>query len=210
MPTQRYALESGGPERLEVSWKGVYKNFTIKLDDKVIGSLSGQKELKAGQDFTLPDGSVLHAQLIQKLSGAELQILRNGEPLPGSAADPEQRLKVAYGIVFFLAGLNIVLGLIATLFQIEFLQAAGISIGSVVFGLIFLALGFLVKRGSAIALLIAIVLFALDGVLGLVFAIMGGFNPSIAGIVARIILIIPMVQGVGAIRALKQQPARGS
>jgi hypothetical protein len=210
MPTQRYALESGGPERLEVTWKGVYKNFTIKLDDKVIGSFPGQKELKAGQDFALPDGSVLHAQLIQKLSGAELQILRNGEPLPGSAADPEQRLKVAYGIVFFVAGLNIVLGLIAILFQIEFLQAAGISIGSVVFGLIFLALGFLVKRGSAIALLIAIVLFALDGVLGLVFAIVGGFNPSIAGIVTRIILIIPMVQGVGAIRALKQEPARGS
>ena len=59
MPTQRYALESGGDKRLEVSWKGFWKNLTVKLDGNVIGTVAGQKELKAGQGFELPDGSVL-------------------------------------------------------------------------------------------------------------------------------------------------------
>lgn len=32
MPKQTYALETGGPKRLEVSWKGLYKDLTIALD----------------------------------------------------------------------------------------------------------------------------------------------------------------------------------
>ena len=203
MPTQRYALESGGAKRLEVSWKGLWKNLAIKLDGNVVGTIAGQKELKAGQDLELPDGSVLHVQLVQKFSSTELQILRNGEPLPGSASDPVQRLKTAYGMVFFVAGLNIVLGVIAGLFQVEFLYAIGIGWGSVVFGVIFLVLGFFVKRESMVALILAIVIFALDGIMGFFLAAQQGATPT-SGIIARIFLLIPMVQGVGAIRAIKQ------
>ena len=203
MPTQRYALENGGAKRLEISWKGLWKNLAIKLDGNVVGTIAGQKELKAGQDLELPDGSVLHVQLVQKFSSTELQILRDGEPLPGSASDPMQRLKTAYGMVFFVAGLNIVLGVIAGLFQVEFLYAIGIGWGSVVFGVIFLVLGFFVKRESMVALILAIVTFALDGILGFFLAAQQGATPT-GGIIARIFLLIPMVQGVGAIRAIKQ------
>ena len=204
MPTQRYALESGGDKRLEVSWKGMWKNFTITLGGNVVGTIAGQKELKAGQDFELPDGSVLHVQLVQKFSSTELQTLRDGEPLPGSASDPEQQLKAAYGIIFFVAGLNIVLGAIAALFEVEFLYAIGIGWSSIIFGAIFLVLGFFVKRESVAALILAIAIFALDGIVGFFLAVGQGAMPT-GGIVARIILLIPMVQGVGAIRTIKQQ-----
>ncbi|MFN2110692.1 MAG: hypothetical protein ACK2UI_13590 [Anaerolineae bacterium] len=196
-----YALEPGGSKRLEISWKGMYKDFMVKLDDEVIGELSGQKELKAGRQFALPDGSSLSVQLVQKLYSAELQILRNGQPLPGSSSDPENRLKNAYGMVFFVAGLNLFLGLIAWLFQVEFLQDIGIGFYSIIFGLVFLVLGFFVKRRSALALILAIAIFALDALLGL---LAGGASYA-TGLVVRVILIIPMVQGVGAIRALKQR-----
>jgi len=205
MPKQMYALEPGGPKQLEISWKGMWKDFTVKFNDQVIGTLSGQKELKAGQPFTLPDGSALSVQLVQKFFSAELQVLRNGQPLPGSSSDPASRLKNAYGIVFFVAGLNIVLGLIATLFQVEFLWAIGIGFFSIIFGLVFLLLGFFVKKRSLIALILAIVIFALDGILGLVFSVMAGVEPGIGGLLARVFLIIPMVQGIPAIRALKQR-----
>jgi hypothetical protein len=205
MAKMAYALEPGGPKRLEISWKGMYKDFTVKLDDEVVGELSGQKELKAGRQFVLPDGSALSVQLVQKFSGAELQILRDGQPMPGSSSDPESRLKGAYGITFFVAGLNLVLGVLATLFQIEFLQAIGIGFFSIIFGLVFLFLGFFVKKRSLIALILAIVIFALDGILGLVFSVMAGMEPGVTGLIARVFLIIPMVQGVPAIRVLKQR-----
>ncbi len=204
MPTQRYALEAGGPQRLEISWRGFWKDTTIQLDGNAISTIPGQKELRAGQEFVLPDKSVLRVQLVTGLT-SELRILRDGKPLPNSASDPATRLKTAYGIVFFIAGLNIVLGLVSELFQVEFLQQLGIGVFSIGFGLIFLALGFAVRRQSQIALIIAIAIFALDGILGLAVSASAGGRPSTVGIIVRIFLLIPMVQGVVAIKTLKAQ-----
>ncbi|MGC9396952.1 MAG: hypothetical protein ACP5J4_19070 [Anaerolineae bacterium] len=202
-----YALEPGEPKRLELSWRGMYKDFTVKLDDEVVGELSGQKELKAERQFALPDGSSLSVQLVQKFSGAELQVLHDGKPLLGSSSDPESRLRNAYGMVFFVAGLNIVLGLIATLFQIEFLQSIGIGFFSIIFGLVFLVLGFLVRKSSMIALILTIGIFALDGILGVVFSVMAGVAPGVSGLLARVFMIIPMIQGIPAIRDLRRRDA---
>lgn len=125
----------------------------------------------------------------------------NGQPLPGSASNPQTRLKIAYGIVYFIAGLNLAFGLASFLFNIELLRHLGIGLGSTLFGLVFLALGFFVQRGSRVALILAIAIFALDGLLGIYLSISQGNDPGGAGIVARIFLLIPMIQGVGAIQA---------
>lgn len=204
MPKQLYALEPGGPKRLEISWKGLWKDFTVKVDEQRVGTLDGLNVIKEGQQFTLPDGSVLNVRLVQKFPGSELQILRDGQPLPGSASDPETRFKNAYGMVFFIAGFNLVLGLLAVVFEVEFLQAVGIGFYSIIFGLIFLALGFFTRMKSQAALIAAIVIFALDAILGLVFSVMAGATPGATGLIVRGLLIIPMFQGVPAIRALKQ------
>lgn len=203
MPQRTYALEKDGPKRLEISWKGLWKNLTIRLDGNTVGTIPGQKELSAGQEFHLPDGSTLKVQLVtvKKFSAAELQVLRNGQPLPGSASNPETKIKGAYGVVFFIAGLNIVLG-IAVLFQIEFLQQIGIGFYPIIYGLVFLVLGFFVKRNSMVALIIAIAIFALDSILSFVYAASQG-SPLLAAF-ARFFLIIPMIQGIGAIKAIKR------
>ena len=103
IPKQSYSLEEKGPKRLEVSWKGIWKKFTVTLDGNVIGTMEGQKEINKGREYPLPDGSLLKVQLVQKLAAVELQVLRNGKPLPGSASDPEQRFKTAYQIIFFIS-----------------------------------------------------------------------------------------------------------
>lgn len=151
------------------------------------------------------DGSVVHVQLVTKVFNTELQVLRNGQPLPGSATDPQARLKAAYIITYFIAGLNLVLGLVATLFQVEFLQQLGIGFYSLIFGLIFLVLAIFIQRKSMVSLILAIIIFIVDGVLGFVFSVMAGVTPSTTGILGRVILLIPMFQGIGAIKALKKQ-----
>jgi len=205
MPKQSFAFEAGGEKRLEVSWKGLYKDVTVSLDGNSIGVIPNQKALSAGQEFRLPDGSSIKVQLVSTLMSTELQVLRNGQPLPGSSSDPQTRFKTAYVMVYIVAGLNLVLGFVSFLFNVEFLQQVGIGFGSIIFGLVFLVLGFFVQRKSAIALILAIVIFALDGILGIVLAASQGYSPGVGGIIARIFLLIPMVQGVGAINALKSK-----
>lgn len=198
MPKQTYAFKPGGRKRLEVSWKGMWKDFTVKLDNQVVGEFSDQSELEAGQWLSLPDGSSLRIQLVQKSSRTELQVLRNGLPLAVSSFDPESRLRSACSMIFFIAGLNLVLGIATMLFRIEFLQALGIGFFSVIFGLVFLLLGFWAQSGSQLALILAIAIFALDGILGFVLVAMVGGTPNISGLIARIFFIIPMVRGLSA------------
>jgi len=205
MPTLTYALEKDGPQRLEIAWRGMYRNVTVALDGNELGTIPDQRALAAGESFSLPDGSRLSVQLVRKLSGAELQVLRNGQPLPGSASDPESRLKGAYGIIFFVAVLNLVLGLITVLGDVEFLQSIGIGPYSIAFGVLFAVLGYFTMRRSVAALVLAIVLFALDAILGVALAAGAGATPNVAGIVFRVLLIWPMAQGVGAIRTLKER-----
>lgn len=200
-----YALERGGPKRLEVSWKAMWKDFTVKVDDRVVGTVSDPKQLREGKQFKLKDGSKLSVRLRNKFSGVDLEILRDGQPLPGTSADPAARHRNAYGVVFFIAVLNTLLGMSAVLFQLPFLETLGVGFPSAIFGLVFLILGFFVKGKSQLALILAIVVFVVDGILGIVFATTAGVTPSSGGILARILLIIPMIQGIPAIRALKQR-----
>jgi hypothetical protein len=205
MPKQSFALETGGEKRLEISWKGIYKDITVLLDGNSVGIIPDQKALSAGQEFRLIDGSTIKVQLVKTFMSTDLRVLRNGQPVPGSASDPQTKLKNAYIMVYFIAGLNLVLGITSFLFNVEFLQQIGIGFGSILFGLVFLVLGFFVQQKSTVALILAMVVFALDGILGVFLATSQGYNPGAGGIIARIFLIIPMFQGIGAIKALKDK-----
>jgi hypothetical protein len=209
MPKQSYSLVAGGPKRLELSWQGLWRHLTVILDGRVIGTFPDQKALSAGQVFKLPDGSPLKIQLVRKYGSTELQVQRNDLPLPGSSSDPQVRLKTAYWMIFFIAGLNLVLGVLAWFFNIQALLQIGFGFGSVLFGLVFLLLGFLVQRKrSYFALILAIVLLFVDGIVGMVLSTLQGYSPSVGGFIGRIILMIPMIQGLGALNYLKRQDAK--
>ncbi|HET7143114.1 MAG TPA: hypothetical protein VFI68_03750 [Anaerolineales bacterium] len=163
MPKLKYALERGGDKSLEISWKGRFKNTEVRLKGNLIGVIPNKKVLRTGQIFQLPDGTSLKVQFVK----SELRVLRNDKPLPGSISDPVTRLAQAFGIIYFIAGLNIVLGFIALFFHVEFLQTLGFGIISVAIGIIFLLLGFFTQRRSLIALMVALIIYGLDCALAL-------------------------------------------
>lgn len=208
MAKQRFALEANGPKRLEISWGMFWRNITVRLDGQVIGTVPSRKELVQGYDIFLPETSLLTVKLERTFITQELQVLRNGYPLPGSTSDPQTRVKNAANVIFFIAGLNIVVGLIALFFQVDLLLAYSLGIESVVTGLIYALLGFFVKRKSLAALVVAVLLFVLDGAFVLVTTAEVGANPA-SMLIARIVLLIPMLQGFTAIRNLKK-PIRPS
>ena len=45
MPKQSFALEAQGPKRLEIQWKGNWKNVTITLDGEVVGTIPDSKSM---------------------------------------------------------------------------------------------------------------------------------------------------------------------
>lgn len=205
MPKINYVFESGGQKNLEISWKGIWKETTVTLDGLPLGTISDKKALTAGQEFPLPDGARLKVQLVQGFTGTQLRVYRNGIPLPGSASAPETVLQTAYGMTYFIAALNLILGLVAVIFDVEILRRVGIGVGSILFAFIFAVLGFFVQRRSMLALILAILIFALDGLGGFILASAQGYTPNVSGLLARFFLLLPMLQGVGALNQLKRK-----
>ena len=99
--------------------------------------------------------------------------------------------------------MNLLLCVLSLLIKSEFLQTLSYWPVSIAFGLTFLVLGFLIQRRSSVALILAIVIFALDGLLGIYLAIAGGAQTFVGGLRVGVRLLIPMVEGVGAVKALK-------
>ena len=199
MPSKQFTIDSSGIKRLEISYKGYYKNFTVAVDGKPLGTILNDKELEKGKSFSLPDKSVLDFKLIKQ----ELVILKNGKPLPGTAADPVEILKVTSFFIMFLGGINVCAGLLEILFTFSFLTEAGIGIFSIAVGVIVTALGYFVKRKSIIALTIAIAILCADILFTFIFGISVNSRPDIAVIGAKVILLLPCLRGFKAIKALK-------
>lgn len=203
MPKRQFAIECAGQHQLELTWKSFWKNFTIYLDGAPIGTLS-PKELRTGETYLLPGGSTLNVRLKQSLFTAELQVLQDDRPLPGSATDPIQRAKQAYTIIFVIGGFNLLLGIAGIFVETDLMSLLGAGWGTAVFGIFLLILGFLVKQyHSQPALITAIVMYLADSLLGMAAIISAGGNPSIASIIVRVLFITGMVQGMKALNEIK-------
>ena len=203
MPKKVLTLDA--PNDLVLEWRGLFKTMTVTLGGRELGVFGDKRSLEAGQSFPLPSGSRLHVQLEKKFAGPELVVKRDGVPVAGSATDPEVQIAAAYGVLFFIAALNIGLGLVAELAHVGFLQRFGLGWPSVGFGAVFVVLGVLVwKARSRVALILGIVIFAVDGVLGmyLVMKQLGpNHTPPLGGIIMRVFLLLPMINGVKALGA---------
>ena len=203
MPKRSYSLLKDGPKELDCSWGIAWKNFKIKQNGQVIGTVSNQKELKEGREFQLNDGSKLFVKLKIGLTSG-LFLTRDGEPLPGSDSDPMSKVKGAFAILLIIAVINIGIGVLSTIFN---LQELGLEfgLGYTVFGFVFLILSIAVKRGSLIALIAAIILLILDALLGIFFMATSGGNQSIFWIIARIFFLIYLITSISSFRKLKNK-----
>jgi hypothetical protein len=204
MPEQRFALEPGGPKRVQVAWGMTWNKVRVSIDGAEVGTIATKKELKAGVTFLLADGSTLGVRL-GGLLAPTIEVSRNGSPLPGSSADPAQRLRSAYGLLFLLGSFNIAVGTLATIITLGPLQALGIDGTSAAIGAVYLLLGFLVRRRFAVALAVAMLVLSLDLIVTLVAAVSVA-PAAFAGVFfARLWFILVMFRGFGAVGTLKRQ-----
>ena len=210
MATMKLALEQGGPKRLELSWGMSWKNLRVLFDGQQVGAdPGGEKAFKQGFQFRLPDGSDLSIQLVQVALTPEVRVLRDGQPLPGSASDPAQQVQSAAHLLFFLAALNAVLGVVALAFDIEFLQQQlGMGVGSIAFGAILATLGFFTYRRSRVAPLLGIVLYIADFLFILYEGKGSGRPPPIGGMFVRFFIVMTLWKAMKAAGELSEQAER--
>lgn len=185
MPEKSFALEPGGALRLEVSWRGGYKDLSVSCDGRSVASFDDPKELKQPHRVALPDGSTLEVQLASPFLFPELLLTRDGEAIPGSSGDPATRHAAAWQMVAAVAVLNVVVGLLVELFDAGFLRGIGAGWPSVLAGLVYAVLAWFVRGRSVVALGIAVVLFVVDGLFVMASAAQGGGTPPVGGGAAR-------------------------
>ena len=87
---KEFALDPGSPKRLRVTYPGNLANAEVLLDGQRVMGFSTKAEFHRGTTCKLPDGSILTVRFgpiegIRLLKG--VHVVRNGVPLPGSAAD---------------------------------------------------------------------------------------------------------------------------
>lgn len=208
MPTKKYILEPGGQQRLVLCWRGSWKRLTVWLDGNEVGTIPDQRALRAGQSFSLEDGSNLHVQLVQNFLTPELRLLRNGRPLPGSPSDPAERLHIAYGTLFLVAGWHLAIGFLAEIYGSDALASLGIGGSCLAVGMLFLVLGLMVRHRSTRALFAAMILYSLEALASVMLAASRGGGISAGGLLVLFFFLAGMYRGFAAIDDLNQEGVR--
>ncbi|MCP3059627.1 hypothetical protein LXT21_12645 [Myxococcus sp. K38C18041901] len=122
--------------------------------------------------------------------------------MPGSSTDPEQQIKTAAYMLYFLAGLNTLLGVIAMLTASEEMDALGLGIGSIVFGALVAVFGFFTYRATRFEPILAVLLYIGDTVVTLMDA---GGKPNVFGFIVRVYIIVTLVKAAQAAGELKRR-----
>lgn len=206
MPSKKFALDAGGPERLEATWEGAFKSLAISVDGTSVASFATAEELETPRRAPLSDGGELEVSIAKYGFLPELRLSRDGVAIPGSSGDPATQLAAATNVLYAIALLNAIIGVVAGALGIKALQDLGIGWSTLFAAAIYGGLGWLVSKRSAAALWAAMALFVLDGVFTIVFAARAGASPPIGGIIMRIFFLMPMFRGIGAIRGLNAPP----
>ena len=205
MSLQQYAFDTQGTRRVQIFADAHEDHLTVLLDGNIIGSISTREELKAGKSFLLAD----RTQLAIRLSGDCFHVTRDGRALlpTSSVTEPKAaitlpygvktRLRLAYGTIFFVGAGNIVLGWLLFALQGPMTSPLDSGLTLVVIGAILLLLGFFVARKSAVALGIAVALYAVAA-LGLLF------QGNLTGVAAHLVLLSFLLRGFRALHVIRE------
>jgi hypothetical protein len=199
IPPRHYIIDSGGQRELYLTWDAMtWKNFVITVDRKEIARIdNGARELRNGRDFKLPGGATLKIQIKGNFFFKDLHVFVNGEPIPNSPSDPDVKLRRATNALYFIAAFDFVLGLLAVQSNNPALTSLGFGWTTVAIGMVLFSLALLVRKGSLIALFLAIGLYIIDTILVYYVTTLAGVEPEIGIIVARLFLLastFPAVQ----------------
>lgn len=208
MPAKTYHLNDEQTDTLTTKWGMFFRNFELTHNGRPLGPALSPAELRRGQQYLLPDGRTVTAQLGRKQGvQEEVELLLDGQPVPGSSTHPHERIKQAWYTLLFLGVLNIGLGVLAQVIDSDMLRQLGVDWVSIVIGILFLSLGWWgYSRRSALALYIAFGLFALVTVLSISAAASTGGSHNTGGLVVRFFFGLSLFRGAQAARALRADP----
>jgi hypothetical protein len=204
IPPRHYTIESNGQRDLYLTWNALsWKNFEVRLDGKEIAFIeNGAKELRDGREFHLPGGARLKLELKGIFPLKDIHVYINDEPLPNTVADPDVKIRRATNALYFIAVLDVVLGLIAAQSGNPALTILGFGWTTVAIGMVLFSLALLVRKASLNALLLAIGLYLFDTFLGVYVADLTGIEPETGIIFARLFLLVSMIPAIPAIQSL--------
>ena len=142
MPTSTFYLDDTRTEPLTATWGLFFRNFTVSHAGTPLEPTNPEASLAQGRQYRLPDGRIFSARHKQNTYPQELELLIDGQPVPGSGTHPNQRMKQAWYVLLILGILNIGLGLVTEFGHIEALAQLGAGWGSLVEGTAYIALGY--------------------------------------------------------------------
>ncbi|MFO0747163.1 MAG: hypothetical protein U1F43_16090 [Myxococcota bacterium] len=198
--TRKYKIDGTGAERLVLSWTGMWKNVDVQLDGASLGEpIPNFAALKQGREYRLPDGRTLNVRFKSGLMGNQgLEVMIDGAPVPGSDFDPRQRLKLAVGILGFVAGLSALLGALG-MAKVAFIQALGFGWPSLAAGVVLGILAFVgAKTRHPAAFVVALALIVVDTVMSLMAIADAGGRFPMGGIYLRVAIIVGVAGGIKA------------
>jgi hypothetical protein len=197
MPTKTYYLDSARTDAVTASWSLFFRNFCLRYQGQELGRLT-PTELKTGREFVLPDGRLLLVRLQQKFGAQGLDFQVEGQPLGGTVNDPLTQINTGFAALLLIAGLNVILSLVALLGQVEALGQLGLGWETLVEGLLYAGLAVLGKyRLAAWAFYVGLGLLVLDGLFLL------GSSQATGGLVVRIFLGIAIYRGAAGVRQFR-------
>jgi len=192
MPQRKFALERGGPRRLQVKWGG--SGVKVLLDDMEVPRAGPHRG-----DYRLPDGSWIHVDV--DAAQSTIDVLRDGQFLPGTRFDPFHQLAVTFCILYGLSALHAVLAWLpidSVLPPDVHIPLRSVSLGLAV---AYAVLGFAVSKRSKAAMFAAISLFAVEGLcVGF-----GGIELASRKLIIYALLAIAagLLQGLDALREIE-------
>lgn len=208
MPHKTYFLNTEKKEKLDLYWRGSYKDFTVKFDNNELGVIKTKKELKEGREFVTGYNKKLEIRLVMQFGIIPcIEILFNDGPVPGTMTDPQRQLTGIFYFVLFIGVLNIVFGLIGLIFDIKSFSDHGIGLNSIIYGVLFVMMGLMInKKQSMFALISVISLIGLDIIFVLVrIAEYGVESNPWPTITIKMIFILYLCRGFSAVLRLRQQ-----
>jgi hypothetical protein len=208
MPTKTFYLDDSRAEPLTASWGLFFRNFTVSYSGVSLEPTNPAATIAEGRQYRLPDGRIFSARHKQNTYPQELELLIDGQPVPGSGTHPHERIKQAWYVLLVLGILNIGLGLVAEFGHVDVLLQLGVGWGSLVEGVAYIALGYFgYFRTSVPALTTALVLLVLDAVLSVGSAISTGHSPALGGLLMRAFFCMAVFRAMQAARQLRRETA---
>lgn len=207
MPQRLFYLDEKKQYYLSASWKHNWSNFRLRFQDEVICSFATKKELAAGRQFVMPNGRLLSVRLKGTVQ-PELEIMRDGLPLPDNSNESRRRQKTLFHLAFFLGIINITGGIVAAVTQSDIMLSIGFGYGSAAVGAVYLSLAWGIRRMPSYAAFAIIAFIALDMALLFVFTAMReGPTSPVSGLLVKLFLIYAFLKGVEAMNRIRAQAA---